>query len=240
MKRFIPALLDFFFPPLCHICRSFIPDAGELHICPVCREELPLVTSPLCHICGIPFAGAGNDHICGRCQTHPPHFDSARAQLLYEGAARDMLHSFKYQHKTHLRRPLALLTLEGLTDYIVGKAPDIIVPVPLHRSRLRNRGFNQAVLLGDVFSSSLSIPMLLNGLVRTRQTEPQIELSAEQRRNNVKGAFTSAKPADIKGKRVLLLDDVMTTGSTVDECSRELKKAGASSVLVITAARTGR
>ena len=240
MKHITSALLDFLFPPLCHICRSFIPDAAELHICPVCRERLPLVISPHCTVCGIPFAGVGDDHTCGQCLTHPPHFDCARAHLLYEGAARDMIHSFKYQHRTHLRRPLALLALEGLTGFIKELAPDAIIPVPLHRSRLRNRGFNQAVLLGDIFSARLSIPMLPNGLVRNRQTEPQIELSADERRNNVKGAFTPARPADITGKRLLLLDDVMTTGSTVDECAKELKRAGASCVIVITVARTDR
>ncbi len=240
MKSFIPALLDFLFPPLCHICRSFIPDAGELHICTNCRERLPLAISPLCNICGIQFTGAGNDHICGQCITHPPHFDCARAHLLYEGAAREMIHSFKYQHKTHLRRPLALLALEGLTDFIVEQSPDLIVPVPLHRSRLRSRGFNQALLLGNILSDRLSIPMLPNGLAKIRQTEPQIELSAEQRRSNVKGAFTSTRPTDIAGRRILLLDDVMTTGSTVDECSKELKKTGANSILVVTIARTGR
>lgn len=240
MKRFRSAFLDFLFPPLCHICRSFIPDAGELHICRICRESLPLVASPLCTICGIPFAGAGNDHICGQCLAHPPHFDSARAHLLHEGSARNMIHAFKYHYRTHLRRPLALLALEGLTGFITEQKPDVIVPVPLHRLRLRSRGFNQAVLLGKFFSARLSLPMLTKGLLRIRQTEPQIELSGEERRNNVKGAFAVSDPACIKGKRILLLDDVMTTGSTADECAKELKKAGAISVIVITIARTDR
>lgn len=240
MKRFIPALFDFFFPPLCHICRSFIADAGKLHICPTCREQLPLVMSPFCTICGIPFIGVGGDHICSRCLSDPPCFDAARAHLLYEDAARDMLHFFKYQYKTHLRRPLALLALEGLTHYIIDQKPDLIVPVPLHRSRLRSRGFNQAVLLGTVFSARLSIPMLVKGLTKVRQTEPQIGLSADQRKTNVKGAFVVTRTADITGKRILLLDDVMTTGSTVNECSKELKKAGADLIIVITVARTAR
>lgn len=240
MKPFIHALLDFLFPPLCHICRSFIPDAGELHICPTCRDYLPLTMSPVCTICGIPFIGAGGDHPCGQCLTHPPHFDCARAHLLYEGPVRDLIHSFKYNHKTHLRRPLVLLALEGLSGFITEQALDVIIPVPLHRSRLRSRGFNQAVLLGTIFSARLSIPMLPDGLLRIRQTEPQIDLSAEERRNNVKGAFTTGSPGHIQSKRVLLLDDVMTTGSTVDECARELRKAGASTVMVVTVARTAR
>ena len=240
MKQFISAMLDFIFPPLCHICRSFIPDAGELHICRTCRENLPLVSSPLCTVCGIPFVGAGDDHICGRCLTNPPHFDYARAHLLHEGSARNLIHAFKYQYKTHLRRPLTLLALEGVAGFIAEQKPDAIVPVPLHRLRLRRRGFNQAVLLGKFFSARLSLPMLTKGLLRIRQTEPQIELSGEERRNNVKGAFAVSDPVCIKGKRILLLDDVMTTGSTVNECAKELKKAGALSVIVITVARTAR
>jgi len=237
MKPFVRAALNFLFPPLCHICRSFIPDAGDLHICTACRDRLPLVKSPFCKLCGIPFAGAGSDHICGACLAHPPHFDSARAHLRYEDSARELIHYFKYNYKTHLRRPLALLALEGLAEFMFRQTPDVIIPVPLHRSRLRSRGFNQAILLGDLFSSRLSIPMLVDGLSRTRHTEPQIELSAEDRKNNVRGAFASTRTGKISGKRVLLLDDVMTTGSTVNECAKVLKKAGAASVVVVTIAR---
>lgn len=149
-----------------------------------------------------------------------------------------MIHAFKYRYKTHLRRPLALLALEGLTAFITRQGPDVIIPVPLHRKRLQSRGFNQAVLLGEVFSTRLSIPMQTGTLLRIRQTEPQIELSVEERRSNVKGAFAVNEPERISDKRVLLLDDVMTTGSTVNECSKELKKAGALSVTVATVART--
>lgn len=240
VKPFIKAALDFIFPPLCHICRSFIPDAGQIHICTDCRENLPRVVSPLCLLCGIPFVASGDDHTCGRCLTEPPYFESARAQLLYEGPARDLIHHFKYNHKTHLRRPLALLALEGQGDYISGKAPEILIPVPLHSSRLRSRGFNQAVLLGELFSSGMALPMLVDGLSRTRPTRPQIDLSAEERRNNVKGAFAVNRPAAVTGKRILLLDDVVTTGSTVNECARVLKKAGAAAITVITIARTAR
>lgn len=232
------SLLDFIFPPLCHICRSFIADAGNIHICADCRAKMPLALSPLCTVCGIPFAGAGDDHICGQCVLHPPNYDSARAHLLHQGTARELIHAFKYRYKTHLRRPLALLALEGLTAFITRQGPEVIIPVPLHRKRLQSRGFNQAVLLGEVFSTHLSIPMQTGTLLRIRQTEPQIELSMEERRSNVKGAFAVNEPERISDKRVLLLDDVMTTGSTVNECSKELKKAGALSVTVVTVART--
>ena len=239
-KQFFLALLDVILPPICHICHSFIPNANALHICPTCRDLLPLVVSPLCSICGIPFIGAGGDHRCGACLTHPPHFDTARAHFLYEGPIRDLIHSFKYNQRTHLGYPLALLSLEGVSALSADHKPHLIIPVPLHRSRLRQRGFNQAVLLGRVLSRRLSLPMMMDALVRTRPTEPQIELSAAERRVNVKGAFSVARPDHVAGKRILLLDDVMTTGSTMNECAKELKKAGAKMVIAVTIARTAR
>jgi len=240
LKQFCTALLDVILPPACHICRSFIPNAGKLHICQTCREQMPLLASPLCPLCGIPFIGTGSDHPCGACLTRPPHFDAAGAHFLYEGPIRDMIHAFKYSQRTHLRYPLALLGLEGISVMTSSHAPHIIVPVPLHISRLRQRGFNQAVLLGKVLSQQLSLPLLPDTLVRTRQTEPQIRLSAAERRLNVKGAFTVKRPVTVVGKRILLLDDVMTTGSTMDECAKELKKAGAVVVIAATIARTAR
>jgi len=240
VKRFFTALLDVFLPPICHICHSFIPNADTLHICPVCRERLLPISSPLCPTCGIPFLGTGDDHRCGACLIHPPHFDAARSAFLYEGAIRDLIHSFKYNQQTQLRYPLALLTLEVAFGIMQNHDLDILIPVPLHRSRLRQRGFNQAVLLGRVLSHHLLIPMRFDILARTRRTEPQVELSAAERRHNVKGAFSVHKPDTIIGRRILLLDDVMTTGSTMDECAHELKKAGASTVIASTIARTAR
>lgn len=237
MNLFLTALLDLFFPPLCHVCRTCIPDAGALHICPACRERMPSVAGPLCPVCGIPFHGAGDDHLCGRCLTEPPAFDAARAALLYEGPGRDLIHAFKYRYKTHLRRPLALLAAEGLTAFVAARAPDLMVPVPLHVRRLRSRGFNQAVLLGEVLARQWRLPLARRALARIRWTEPQITLAAHERRDNVKGAFRVTDPAAVAGKRVLLLDDVLTTGSTVEECSRVLKQAGAAGVTVVTVAR---
>ena len=238
LRQFIRALLDVVLPPICHVCHAFIPDAGTLHICTACHDRLPLVASPLCPFCGIPFTGAGDDHRCGACLTHQPHFDTAWAPFLYEGAICDLIHSFKYNQLTHLRYPLALLALEKARGYLTNFDPHLVVPVPLHRSRLRQRGFNQAVLLGKVVSDQLSLPLLPDALIRTRQTEPQIKLSAPERRVNVKGAFEVKRTDRIEGKRILLLDDVMTTGSTLDECAGALKRAGADLVIAATIART--
>jgi ComF family protein len=236
-KPFLHAALDFLFPPHCHVCRTFIPDAGRLHICPACRELMQMIASPLCVECGIPFIGVGEDHPCGGCITSHHHFNAARAALVYDGAGRDLIHSFKYRNKTHLRRPLALLTIERLSEFVRLRQPELILPVPLHRKRLRSRGFNQAILLAEIFSTHWHIPLDRHNLRRIRCTEPQVNLSARERHENVKGAFSVQNSDPVNGRRVLLVDDVLTTGSTVEECARVLKAVGAAEVTVVTVAR---
>jgi ComF family protein len=237
LKAFLSAALDFVFPPRCHVCREFIPDAGELHICPACCQRMPMIATPLCVVCGMPFLGAGDNHVCGRCITTHPRFDAARAALAYEGAGRDLIHAFKYRNKTHLRRPLGLLMLQQLSGFMPAGSHDLIMPVPLHRRKISSRGFNQALLLGEILARRLATPLDRHSLRRIRWTEPQVALSADDRRANVKGAFAVHSPHMVDGRRVLLVDDVYTTGCTVDECARTLKAAGAARVTVVTAAR---
>ncbi|NVN91035.1 MAG: ComF family protein [Desulfuromonadales bacterium] len=237
MKSFYCALLDFIFPPLCHVCRKYIPQAGKLHICSSCRELMPVPSHPLCTVCGAPFAGAGDDHPCSSCLRDPPAFNAARAALIHDGPGRSLIHAFKYNAKTYLRRPLALLTVENLADFVVPRCPDLIAPVPLHVKRLRSRGFNQALLVGELLAREWRIPLHRQAMKRVRWTEPQINLAAELRRGNVKGAFSVPDASLVAGKRVLLVDDVFTTGSTVAECSKVLKRAGAAEILVVTVTR---
>lgn len=237
MNKLLTAFLDVLFPPLCHSCRAFIPDAGPVHICPACRERMPTVAHPLCQVCGIPFSGAGEDHVCGACRQSAPDFYAARSALVYEGPCRDLVHAFKYHHKTHLRRPLALLAAGSLRDFVAACAPDLMVPVPLHIRRLRERGFNQAVLLGEIWAREWNLPLDRGAMRRIRWTEPQINLTAAQRRDNVKGAFGVRDTDAVRGRRVLLVDDVYTTGSTVKECAGVLKASGAREVAVVTVAR---
>lgn len=238
LKALSGALLDFVFPPHCHVCRSFIPGGGRLHICDSCREKIRLVNQPHCTVCAIPFAGAGANHPCGNCIDTPPSFDVARAAVIYDGPGRELIHSFKYDYKTHLRRPLAILTADALTGFVTSLKPDLLVPVPLHVKRLRSRGFNQAVLIGEMLAAEWGISMERRVLQRIRWTEPQINLAAGQRKTNVKGAFAVADAEAVKNRTVLLFDDVYTTGSTVDECAKVLKRSGAGKVIVVTVART--
>jgi ComF family protein len=231
-------LADILFPPLCHACREFIPDSGRMHICSRCLERSGPVRSPLCTICGIPFfTEGGEDHPCGGCLADPPPFAAARGAVYFEGPVRELVHGFKYNRRIHHRKPLALLTAERLFPVVREWDPELVIPVPLHLRKVRERGFNQALLLGEVLSREWGLPLSRRNLQRIRWTEPQIGLRDAARQDNVKGAFCLSEPGEIRGRKILLVDDVLTTGSTVAECARVLGAAGAAAVHVATVAR---
>lgn len=234
----LKSLIDLIFPPLCHCCREFIPDAGAVHLCHACMKTTEEIHSPLCTICGVPFLTDGRvDHPCGRCLSGSSSYESARAAFTYEGAVRDLIQRLKYDGRVQARRPLSLLTAEHLALFAAETSPDLLVPVPLHARRIRQRGFNQAILISEILSEEWRIPLERRLLRRTRWTEPQVNLAAGERAANVRGAFALAEPKRVKGARVMLVDDVLTTGSTVNECARVLKKGGAAAVYVVTVAR---
>lgn len=234
----LKAFLDILFPPLCHGCKAFLADAGELHLCPRCLAESPLIASPHCTVCGLPFLTEGGiDHICGGCGDEPTPFAAARAAVLFTGPVRELIHRYKYGKKVRHSRPLALLAARQLGEFAAAGAADLLIPVPLHVRRLRQRGFNQAVLLGEILAKKWRLPLCRDNLRRIRWTEPQINLTAAARRENVRGAFAVSDPGAVRGRRIILVDDVYTTGSTVAECARSLNRAGAEAVFVVTVAR---
>ncbi|NJD89957.1 MAG: ComF family protein [Geobacter sp.] len=238
MQRCWARLVDCLFPPLCHCCREPLRDSRKVRLCDSCLAGVTPLESPLCPLCGQPYLHAScSDHLCGACTLASPSFDSARGALLFDGPVRELIHQFKYSGKTMLRRPLALLAADHLGQFVSESRPDMIIPVPLHKKRLRQRGFNQAILLGEIFAKRWELPLLRNTLRRVRWTEPQVNLSAVERLENVKGAFAISGVSDFSGKRILLVDDVYTTGSTVKECAKILKHAGAEAVNVVTVAR---
>jgi ComF family protein len=165
-------------------------------------------------------------------------FDRARAAGPYRGLLREVIHRFKYQGQISLSRPLAQLLLPPGRELCALHEIHVVVPVPLHRRRLRDRGFNQAALLARGLGASLDLPVRYSVLSRQRWTEPQIGLSPNQRAENVRGAFAVSDWTAVRDQGVLLVDDVFTTGETVDQCVRELRRAGAREVAVLTVART--
>lgn len=234
---FLRPLLDLFFPPLCHACRTFIPDAGDLFLCADCLAKTDFISSPLCPTCGVPFATENDaDHTCGACITTPPSHVCRSAAIL-SGPVQELIHRFKYRGKVHLAHPLGLLTASALSSFCRESSPELVIPVPLHRKRLRQRGYNQSQLLGAVLAKELKLPMEIGNLRRLRWTEPQTTLDAGERVANVRGAFAVRDVKRVKGKRVLLVDDVLTTGSTMRACAEALWEAEADRVFAVTVAR---
>ncbi len=238
------SLLDILYPPRCRSCREPLQGLDERCFCPECNQKVLLVAHPLCTSCGRPFLdAAGEDHLCGVCLSRPPSFTRARAWACYprdeghKNPLRNVVLQFKYGRKVSLGPPLGRLLSKGCLDFFRESPLECIVPVPLHRKRLRWRGFNQAVILAREVSRSWHIPMDPFLLTRPKDTEPQTELSEESRRRNVRGAFALNPKKSIRGKTILLVDDIYTSGATAHECSRVLRGGGAREIHVLTLAR---
>jgi ComF family protein len=190
---------------------------------------------PWCRCCGTPLGIAG---LCGPCRQRRPRFAYARAAARYGGLVREAIHALKFKGRRGLAEPLGDL-LAGLgVDALPGSRPDLLVPVPLHRRRERERGYNQAVLVARRLERAWDVPVAVGVLARVLATAPQADLDAPARRRNVRGAFAVVRPAAVVDRHVVLVDDVLTTGATVGECARRLARAGAAVVGVLTVART--
>lgn len=238
MKRLLRGLADLVFPPRCIACGNLAAGHEENLLCPSCLSRIHFIRSPVCPRCGIPFAAEEDrDHLCGGCVTDPGCFSAARALGRYETVLLEAIHRFKYQGRVHVGE--ALGRFMAAYDYASFRIADyaMLIPVPLHRKRLRERGFNQSVVLAREVAKHHSIPMSFSVLRRSVWTEPQVTLGREDRGANVRGAFEVADSASIKDKKILLVDDVFTTGSTVEECARVLRRSGAAEVGVLTLAR---
>ena len=204
---------------------------GDL-ICIRCRDALPRIEPPWCYICGLPRSGPC---VCGTNRSKTWLLDGLRSPFRFEGTIREAIHSLKYRNIRAIAGPLA----EYLADYHRGESlkTDVLVAVPLHSKRLRERGYNQSELLARSLAKAGGLPLIADCLHRTRDTPPQARsTNVEERRANVARAF-SCKPGSVTGKSVLIIDDVTTTGATLEACAQELKKAGAISVWALTVAR---
>jgi ComF family protein len=223
--------LDFALPPRCPGCGGIV---GELHsFCPACWKQVEFLGNGGCRTCGIPLQGTDIDE-CAPCLAVPPRIARTRAAVAYDELSRGLAIRLKYGRKVAIARTMARYMAP-----LVGSAEGerILVPVPLHRSRLWRRGFNQSALVAREISRRLAIDADLFAIRRTRRTPPLKGMGLLQRRRTVAGAFKVPDPSRVKGKTVILVDDVLTTGSTAEACARTLKRAGAARVELVSWAR---
>jgi ComF family protein len=235
-------LLEYFYPPICLACGGSFRSGGEPLLCPRCMERLIPLSPVRCPVCAIPFASAAAlshypDHRCGECRETPPFFSRTLIPFAYEGPLIKAIQSFKYKKKAALARPLSRLLIRGIGDLHGPPSVDVVVPIPLHPDRLREREFNQAALLARPLAAHLKIPFMIDLLDRVLPTPQQVGLNKEERAKNVRRAFSVRGSDRIAGTRVLLVDDVFTTGATLNEAAKVLKKKGAKEVVACALAR---
>jgi len=227
-----------FFPSFCRVCGRLLERTGERLVCRPCLEQLFPERAACCPSCGLFIPAAGEPNLCGDCLRKPPVFSCHRSAGRYSGLLKDLIVLFKYQKCEALGRDLARFAGEALSDETkLWAGVQAIIPVPLHRRRLKERGFNQAAVLARELGKRGGFPALDGRLRRVRNIPPQTELDGGARRKNVAGAFGLRRAKDVAGRTVLLVDDVYTTGSTIAECCRVLKRGGAADIKVLTLAR---
>lgn len=241
--------LDALLPPQCLSCAELVSEPGAL--CAACWSNLRFIAAPHCRICGWPFEtdrqtseatgeAPPGDVVCGACLREPPPFDRARAVLAYDDASRGLILGFKHADRTHGAPAFARWMARAGAELLL--TADVVAPVPLHWSRLLMRRYNQAALLANGVAASAGKRSVPDLLVRRRRTPPQGKLSRAERLRNVAGAFAvrPSRLADVRGRRIVLVDDVLTTGATVGACAAVLRRAGAASIDVVSLARVVR
>lgn len=236
--RAIAAGIDLFLPPACLLCGQLLPPQTEPQsLCTSCQKGMPASGKARCSRCAQSFTFASSSHLCGSCLQHPPCFTVVHAACAYQEQTKLAIHSLKYRNQITLARPLGRLLAKAFSESNgnIKFTPDLVVPVPLHASRMRTRGFNQALEIARPLARQLQAPLDAMLLQRIRKTPQQQGLSAIERRKNLREAFALSSRAT--ALKILLVDDVMTTGETVRECSRILQQGGASEVQVAVIGR---
>ncbi|NOX97606.1 MAG: ComF family protein [Nitrospirae bacterium] len=233
IRNFSDGFLNLIFPLNCLICRRGLESDNKKYLCNNCWAKVRLLKEPLCSRCGRLSALS----ICLSCKTERHYFQTARAVGLYEGVLRECIHLLKYGKKIYLAQFLGELLAESMRNDSNLRKADLLVPVPLDERRYRERDFNQAYLLAQVMNRYLKTPVSARNLSRTRIALPQARLNRKQRRENVRELFQVGNAKEYQGKNILIIDDVFTTGATVNECARVLRKAGAREINVLTVAR---
>lgn len=237
----IDALSSVLFPAPCRICGTILAEASRIPICGTCLEGFQRIGEPMCHCCGRPFvspaAAEAAQPLCRLCRNSYYAFDRARSYAMYDDALSSAVVLLKYEGVKSLGDWFAARLAEAAFQEAMEWKPDLVVPVPLHADRLRERGYNQADLIAKPFARRLKLKFGRYLLFRTKPRPAQLVLSRAERWSSVRGAYATRAGARVDNLRILLVDDVLTTGATLDACSRALKKAGASAVFGVTVAR---
>jgi ComF family protein len=239
LRWFMHGLADIIFPRTCLACKDKL-GAISVHnlICSQCWSKVRINLPPFCHCCGRHLDKNNlTKNTCPRCLKTRLHFDRAFSPCVYTGVIKELIHSFKYNNKDYLGLTLSGLMIDFIREYNLPiDCLDLIIPIPLSKARLREREFNQARILGSHIGREFNKDVSNDALIRLRHTRTQTELDLDKRASNVKGSFSLTPKADIKGKKILLIDDVLTSGATSSEAAYVLKDAGAAIVFVLTLA----
>jgi len=226
--------ITFLYPAECRVCKEFLGATPIPYICNNCWQDIQFLEAPWCDICGTPVING----LCEACATAPPRYGKLRTLAFYQTTLQQAIHFFKFEKKRVFARPLIQLINAHIPSDCNIAEYDFILPVPIHKKRLRERGFNQATLLANGIAKTEGVPVLTDTLIRYRHTVAQSSLDREARQQNLRGAFTIRNPDIIRGKRLLIFDDVFTTGATIREAVSELWTADPAEVDVLTLART--
>jgi len=235
-RRTLSASIDLFLPPACLLCGQLLLSGSDPQsFCSSCQEAMDPLGKSHCNCCAQAFPSSPSQHLCGLCLKRPPAFSRVHAACNYQGRVKDAIHQLKYRNQVNLARHLGQLLCQPLDAAGNIFVADCIIPVPLHPSRLRERGYNQALEIARPLARKLRIPIDTKSLQRTRKTPQQQGLTAAERRSNLRNAFslTATPPA----RNILLVDDVMTTGETVRECCRILLQGQVAEVQVAVLGR---
>lgn len=238
VKELLNDVCDIIFPPQCLACAEIINQPTKQLFCSDCLEKINFITDNFCPICGMPFLlNSAGSHVCGSCLENKPYYCQARAVAAFETVIMDAIHKFKYGRNISIGHALGSFMADFAFPDFDFSEYSLLIPVPLHIKRLRERGFNQSLLLARQIGKKYKLPVDFSLLKRCKFTLTQTGLNKAEREKNVKGALTVADEKKVNGQNIILIDDVFTTGATINECAKVLLKAGAQKTAVLTLSR---
>ncbi len=237
IEEYTDAFLDLIYPSktICYMCGGTQEKDAKYSLCHNCYNNLPFIPEHHCVKCGIPLRMVEDGPICRQCANSNYYFDRAISTVKYEKDVKTLIYKLKYSNHTYLAKTIGYIMADRLEQE--GIEIDIIVPVPLYKNKEKERGFNQSTLIGKYISEKTNIPLIVDSCVRIKNTKVMYNLTKRERLENVERAFKVTDQETIVGRDILLVDDIFTTGSTVNSCSKELVNSGAKSVTVFTFAR---